>query len=612
MTNNRFFLLLFLINILCFNICYAQIIKEKKGDSFKWVLVTDKNSGKKGAESLDGKTLVPIGNYAIVYQKMNGGFFQLLGDGIQAAFSTEGTELIPFSRGYERIVKHSNYYGVRKNGLEGACDVDGYEIVEPRYSSLYYSSIDGFNTTAEGKYKPIGITQQNDNLFAGVDYSKKGQTAPITSQNYSSTTGQETVSLFSSSSYSLSGISDKNRYRRSSLCLILLTHRDKKYAEEMERVFKNFALPARYNEHNISDLRVISVSGKQSKDDIDYLLRSNNVARRVVGRWFNRNPYTGYMDMDLVHERGGYGAFYADYQRSKNNVRGADMLRDEGIELLQSTFVLVCDMDYIDKKKGAGWAAFGLALASAAAYTMGAINQQEAYNAAQRGDYSEAQNKVNSANSWYAGSAVGTVASSVVADIGGFRVKMNAYLYKLRWNDRMTQEMYSEYWCDNQNTYSEAKERKAKFENAYFGLDFIGQYKTTSSKTILRSWSNEDEVILDVCERCVNKGMLELAKTFPVFRPRSPFYFEGDRLYSHIGSKEEVVHGKKYEIIQPYKNKYGEICYKRIGKVKAGFPWNNKNIRFDQYFDNEHKGTMFYCKKNSDELRNPGLQLREM
>ena len=31
---------------------------------------------------------------------------------------------------------------------------------------------------------------------------------------------------------------DKERYRRSSLCTIMLTHRDKKYAEEMERVFR--------------------------------------------------------------------------------------------------------------------------------------------------------------------------------------------------------------------------------------------------------------------------------------------------------------------------------------------------------------------------------------
>lgn len=407
--------------------------------------------------------------------------------------------------------------------------------------------------------------------------------------------------------------SDREQYRRSSLCLILLTHRDKKYAADMERVFKSFPLPARYNEHNISDLRVISVSGKQSKKNIDRLVNSNYVAQKVVGRWFNRSS-TGCMNMDLIHERGGYGASYADYQRSQNNVRGADMLRDEGIELLQSTFVLVCDMDYIDKKKGAAWGALGLALLSVGSAAMAGANQQEAYRAASKGDYEEARKKQQSANAWQAGSQLSAVGAAVVADIGGFRVKMNAYLYKLKWNDRMTQAMFNDYWCDYDTPEENRGAINEKFDNAknVFSLEFIGQYKATSSKTILRSWSNEDEVILDVCKRCVDKGMKELAKTFPVFKPRSPFYFEGASVYSHIGRKEEVSYGKKYEIVQPYKDKHGQIQYKRVGKATAGSPWNNREIRFDQYFDSGEKGTMFYCKKASIDLHTPGLQLREL
>ena len=77
--------------------------------------------------------------------------------------------------------------------------------------------------------------------------------------------------------------SDKDDYRRSSLCLVLLTHKDKKYADAMQRVFQDFPMPARYNEHNISDVRVISVRGKQSKSDIDYLLYKHNVAKKNCG-----------------------------------------------------------------------------------------------------------------------------------------------------------------------------------------------------------------------------------------------------------------------------------------------------------------------------------------
>lgn len=607
-------LLSLITNFILINSSVAQIVKDERGSSFKWVLLKDKSTGEFGAETPNGKILVPKGKYFIIYHESNGGYFELRSNGLVAAYSKEGKELIPFLNGYDRIVKQREYFGVRKNGLEGACDLKGNEIIKPQYSNLFYSNVDGFNTQKEGKYVPLGIEKGNDGNFSGVDYSSITKNAVSTAASNSYSPLPAVNSANNNQTLNFSGTTDKDQYRRSSLCLILLTHRDKKYAAAMERVFRRFPLPARYNEHNISDLRVISVRGKQSKSDIDRIVRSNYVAQKVVGRWFNRSAYTGRMNMDLIHERGGYGAFYADYQRSKDNVRGTAMLRDEGIELLQSTFVLVCDMDYIDKKKGAGWAAFGTALLSVGAATMGAVNQQQAYNAYRRGDYNEARRKQDAANTWNAGATVGAAATAVVADIGGFRVKMNAYLYKLRWDDSMTQTMYRDYWCDYQSSYSEAQERKSKFNNASnaFTLDYIGKYKTTSSKTILRSWNDEDQVILDVCERCVNKGMKELAKTFPVFKPRTPFYFEGNSVYSHIGNKEEVSYGKKYEIVQPYKDKHGQICYKRVGTAKAGSPWNNREIRFDQYFDTGAKGTMFYCKKASVDLHTPGLQLREL
>lgn len=427
-----------------------------------------------------------------------------------------------------------------------------------------------------------------------------------------------TAHIFSSTAAAQSSegrSSDAEEYRRSSLCLILLTHKGKKYAEEMERIFRDFPMPARYNEHNVTDLRVISVYGKQKKSDIEHIILNNNVAQRVVAKWFNRNPQTGAMDMDLIHDRGGYGAFYADYERSQNTVRGTSLLRDEGIELLQSTFVLVCDMDYIDKKKGAAWGSLGLALLSAGMEGMAQANYNEAQKEARKGNYKKAQEKQKAAQNWNAGSALTMAGAAVVGDIGGFRVKMNAYLYRLKWDDKMTNTMYNELWIDQETPAAEAVERKTKFDNknVAFSLEFVGQYKATSSKTILRSWSNEDEVILDVCQRCVDKGIKDLAKKFSVFKPRTPYYFDGQSMFSHIGTKEEVSYGKKYEIVQRCRDKRGNLYYKSVGMATATSPWNNRDIRFDQYFNPEQKGTMFRVKKSSVDLHKTlGLQLREM
>lgn len=413
------------------------------------------------------------------------------------------------------------------------------------------------------------------------------------------------------------GTSSENEvYRRSSLCLILLTHEDKKYAAEMERIFKEFPMPARYNEHNIIGFRCVSVRGMQTKADIDRMLVNNDIAQKLVARWFNRNESTGAMDMDLIHDRGGYGATYSDYQRALVDIRNTARLPEEGEELLQSTFVLVCDMDYIDKSKRAGWAAFGMGLLSLGMQVGSAVNYSQAQSAYARGDYSTARSKESSARAWNAGSLATAGASKIVADIGGFRVKINAYLYKLDWNEAQTQRIYSQYWVDDSTPAEEAYARKQMFNDdaGSFGLKFVGAYKATSSKTILRSWSNEDEVIKDVCYRCVDKGVKMLAKKFSVFRPREAFYFDASQMYSYIGTKEDVAYGKRYEVVQRTKDKFGHIGYKRVGTVMAGTPWDNLDVRYDQGFDaSQEKGTPFYVQKTKVDLTQPlGLQIREM
>ena len=50
-----------------------------------------------------------------------------------------------------------------------------------------------------------------------------------------------------------------------------------------------------------------------------------------------------------------------------------------------------------------------------------------------------------------------------------------------------------------------------------------------------------------------------------------------------------------------------------MGVATAGTPWNNRDMRFDEYFDPEQKGTRFYVQNAKVDLwPNRGLQLREM
>ena len=389
---------------------------------------------------------------------------------------------------------------------------------------------------------------------------------------------------------------ENETYRRSSLCIIMLTHRGKEYALEMESVFKNMILPLRYNRHDI-DVKVIPVDKDMSESSIRRLLSDNEIAKQVVAKWFNRNKYSGSMNMELIWERGGYNASYEDVKRAQSTTRGTAILTDEGIELLQNTFVLVCDMDYYDREKtGKGLAIAGAILSVG----LGAY-----------GDVQASKGKRDAASAAYAGSALAGVGSAVASDIGGFSVSMDAYLYRLDWSDKSWASLCNDYWIDNTTDSSTRQSRKDKFDSdkKSFNLEFIGKYHEKSGKTVFKSSSELTSVIRNVCSTTIQKGMKELAKSYPIFRPRAPFYFEENTMFCRIGTKEDVISGCKYEIVEPVK-KNGVYTYNVVGTAIPFNVWNNHNIRFDQYFDPNMKGTPFRLQECKGDVHRPGLLIR--
>lgn len=385
-------------------------------------------------------------------------------------------------------------------------------------------------------------------------------------------------------------------YRRSSLCIIMLTHRGKEYASEMESVFKNMVLPLRYNRHDI-DVKVIPVEKDQNESSIRRMLSDNDIAKKIVAKWFNRNSYSGSMNMDLIWERGGYNASYEDVKRAQSTTRGTAILTDEGIELLQNTFVLVCDMDYYNRENtGKGLAIAGTILSIG----LGAY-----------GDVQASRGKTEAASAAYTGSALAGVGSAVASDIGGFSVSMDAYLYRLDWSDKTWASVCNDYWVDSSTDFSTKQSRKEKFDTDKnsFQLEYIGKYHEKSGKTVFKSSSELTSVIRNVCANTIQKGMKELAKSYPIFRPRAPFFFDDNTLFCRIGTKEDVSPGSKCEIVEPVK-KNGVFTYNVVGTAIPFNVWNNQNIRFDQYFDPNMKGTPFRLQECKGDVHRPGLLIR--
>lgn len=140
-------------------------------------------------------------------------------------------------------------------------------------------------------------------------------------------------------------------YRRSSLYSLLINHDDQKFAKEISDVFLKIPTPDKYNDHNLS-VRVVSMDSKlKDTEVIEDFVERNNIASRMVARWFDRDPQTGICDTELVKERGLYNASEFDKELAARSKRGIAMLEDAGEDLISNSFLVVNDIRYIDREK---------------------------------------------------------------------------------------------------------------------------------------------------------------------------------------------------------------------------------------------------------------------
>lgn len=379
-----------------------------------------------------------------------------------------------------------------------------------------------------------------------------------------------------------------NDYRRSSLCIILVTHQGTKYAENMERQFLKMQLPERYNEHNIQ-LRVLHTNKSLKSKNIAKLLENNEVGKQLVAKWFNRDPHTGQMNMDLIHERGGYNASMSDAERADMTVRGRAILQEEGVDLIQNTFVLVCDMQYKKRNDAGALASLGTFLLSAGMQAMGQYTHT---------DVSASTRQLNQA-------------AGELADLSGFSVLMDAHLLQLKWTKEDLSKLYSNYWVDETTPAFEAEAHKRAFDNdaKAFRLEYLGHYKSKSTKLQMEHSEGFDDLILAVTDKTVNKSIKQLSLMFPQFKPRTPLVHKYNTMMAYVGTKENITNKTKFDVVESVK-KNGTIKYNTVGKlnVVAGSVWNNSNIRLDEISNLESiDGTHLYSKKRKNYASQPYL-----
>lgn len=378
-------------------------------------------------------------------------------------------------------------------------------------------------------------------------------------------------------------------YRRSSLYSILVNHTEQQYANEIKEAFLQIPVPDKFNDHNLSvkvlnmDKKLSGANKEKENTEITEFLQNNRIASRLVGRWFNRDFYTGACDMELVKERGLYNADEFDKQLAMRSARGIAMLQDAGEELIGNTFVLVNDIRYVDKNQRAKTGASILK-------GLGTIA------------------------SIYTGMNIDNITDNIgdmIETIKGFTVKINTFLYKLEWNDDQAAIFYQDQYAAQPDAV-----KKENFEAARgkYSLKYVGKVESSGGTTSFMG-INEDQPIVMVrkaCQRAIDENVVDLQRNYEEFRTKTPLV-SVEPLTAYIGKKEGVSEKSKFEVLETVELENGKHKYNRVGVIEpiSNLIWDNRFMAEEEGAQGATLGfTTFRIVSGKDFSK--GMLIREM
>lgn len=383
--------------------------------------------------------------------------------------------------------------------------------------------------------------------------------------------------------------SDSLRYRRSSLCSFLIKHNEDKFAQEIEEQFLNIPIDGQFNDHNLS-VRVLNVAAKGDHAmNVAHFIENNNIASRLVGKWFGRNIFTGECDLSLVKNRGLYDASALDHELASRSSLGKALLEDAGEDLIGRTYVLMNEITYVDRgEQSAGW--------GAAAGIFGAVL------GASLGLDSDLS------------SAIGTTAQAVVSSYKGFSVKIRTLLFRLVWDDETSNMFYTRHYGVNGDSGLPQAKLAFEMERPNYHMEYIGEIISKGGKTSFLGINEEHPqlMIRKACQRALEENICDLQTKYEEFRIKSPILAVEPNVTAQIGLKEGVTPQSRFEVLETVE-KNGKREYKRVGIVRPvnGKIWDN---RFMASEEGAYGADLGYTTFKVESGKNfyPGLLLRRL
>ena len=390
---------------------------------------------------------------------------------------------------------------------------------------------------------------------------------------------------------------DINQYRRSSLYTIIIDDEglmDRSKADIIKKTFTETPIPEKFNDHNlgirivkpkdypvtndeiaaVKDTKPEAEDGiKQSEKDEAYKLpatmmkffEKNHIAQEIIARWYNKkgtydSSTSSFFDMELIKQRGLYDASEFDKQMADQSTRGIAMLADAGEDLINNTFVVAIHFNYINKEE---------------------VGRQVA----------STTSKASNALSGTKLGGIGRVASKAVkttTDIAarGYMVKATAFLFQLDWTEDVNATFYQDFY--------NAQDLSGFVESDKFRLKYIGSISDWSDvQSTNFSKKPESELVHRAAVRSIDQAIAKLQKKYEPFRTKTPLFTTEPDATAHIGMKEGVEEGDRFEVLEKNMDTdTGKITYKRVGTLRAekGKIWDNRYAADEEQAEDAAQG----------------------
>ncbi len=265
-----------------------------------------------------------------------------------------------------------------------------------------------------------------------------------------------------------------------------------------------------------------------ANESVINLLNEEKVGQKILSKWFNRQS-DGTFNVDVLKERGMFNASDADFLVASASKRGESALMDMGMGLIDKSYVLVFDFDQL--------------------MTMNQVYERDSVPVERR-------------------------------NMNGYKASVNAYLYKLNFNDSVAAYFFQDYWTSTPDKVKADAFEAAKFPFVpvqYIRKDILGTQYNPGHALAPKEQKSGDELLKMLVETAQQAIIKDIENKNDGFRVKA-FVSGVKPIAAKIGKKEGLAFDQRYFVYENKSRGDGTIVSKRRGVVKAMKVVDNRTV----------------------------------